>query len=391
MNTTILIVDDEDNFREGFDRYLTNKGFTVHSAANLTDARKLLRDHQIDIVLLDVQIGKEYGPDFLDDINLTRPTPVTILLTAYGEVDMAVAAMKNGAFDFMSKPLNLQELEKKLKEAEELMKFRKEMERYWTSAEKKFDFVEGQNQRMLRVFQDASRAARAGVSVLINGETGSGKEIIAKFIHKNGARSSKPMVAINCAAISPTVLESELFGHEAGSFTGATAKTQGLFEQADGGILFLDEISSMSLEMQAKILRAIEDKKIRRVGGTKEIPVDVQIIAASNRNLKKMMEEKSFRDDLYYRLRVVDVNIPPLRERTEDIPELAAFFIKTVNRERGLNIQGISTQVLKAFQKYNWPGNIRELRNVIERACILCLGDTLELCDIDREIAENSY
>ena len=391
MNTTILIVDDEDNFREGFDRYLTNKGYSVHSAANLTDARKLLRDNPIDIVLLDVQIGKEYGPDFLDDINLTRPTPVTILLTAYGEVDMAVAAMKNGAFDFMSKPLNLQELEKKLKEAEELMKFRKEMERYWTSAEKKFDFVEGQNQRMLRVFQDASRAARAGVSVLINGETGSGKEIIAKFIHKNGARASKPMVAINCAAISPTVLESELFGHEAGSFTGATAKTQGLFEQADGGILFLDEISSMSLEMQAKILRAIEDKKIRRVGGTKEIPVDVQIIAASNRNLKKMMEEKTFRDDLYYRLRVVDVNIPPLRERTEDIPELAAFFIKTVNRERGMNIQGISTQVLKAFQKYNWPGNIRELRNVIERACILCLGDTIELCDIDPEIAEKSY
>ena len=304
---------------------------------------------------------------------------------------MAVAAMKNGAFDFMPKPLNLPELEKRLKEAEEMMQFRREMERYWTNAEKKFDFVEGQNPRMLRVFQDASRAAKAGVSVLINGETGSGKEIIAKYIHKNGSRSSKTMVAINCAAITPSVLESELFGHEAGSFTGATTKTQGLFEQADGGILFLDEISSMSMEMQAKILRAIEDKKIRRVGGIKEIPVDVQIVAASNRDLKKMMEEKTFRDDLYYRLRVVDVNIPPLRERTEDIPELAAFFIKYINRERGLNINGISPQVLKAFQKYNWPGNIRELRNVIERACILCLGDTIELCDIDREIAENSY
>ena len=391
MNTTILIVDDEDNFRDGFKQYLTNKGFNVFGAANLTDARKLLRENQIDIVLLDVQIGKEYGPDLLDDINLTRPTPITILLTAYGEVDMAVAAMKNGAFDFMPKPLNLPELEKRLKEAEEMMQFRREMERYWTNAEKKFDFVEGQNPRMLRVFQDASRAAKAGVSVLINGETGSGKEIIAKYIHKNGSRSSKPMVAINCAAITPSVLESELFGHEAGSFTGATTKTQGLFEQADGGILFLDEISSMSLEMQAKILRAIEDKKIRRVGGIKEIPVDVQIVAASNRDLKKMMEEKTFRDDLYYRLRVVDVNIPPLRERTEDIPELSAFFIKCINRERGLNINGISPQVLKAFQKYNWPGNIRELRNVIERACILCLGDTIELCDIDREIAENSY
>lgn len=391
MKTTILIVDDEDNFRDGFKQYLTNKGYDVFGAANLTEARKLLRENAIDIVLLDVQIGKEYGPDLLDDINLTRPTPITILLTAYGEVDMAVAAMKNGAFDFMSKPLKLPELEKRLKEAEEMMQFRKEMERYWTSADKKFDFVEGQNQRMQRVFHDASRAAKAGVSVLINGETGSGKEIVAKYIHKNGARSSKPMVAINCAAITPTVLESELFGHEAGSFTGATTKTQGLFEQADGGILFLDEISSMSLEMQAKILRAIEDKKIRRVGGTKEIPVDVQIVAASNRDLKKMMEEKSFRDDLYYRLRVVDVDIPPLRERPEDIPELAAFFIKTINRERGLNIKGISPQVLKAFQKYSWPGNIRELRNVIESACVLCLGDTIELCDINREIAENSY
>ncbi len=391
MSTTILIVDDEDNFREGFDQYLTNKGYTVHSAANLTDARKILRSELIDIILLDVQIGKEYGPDFLDDINLTRPTPVTILLTAYGEVDMAVSAMKNGAFDFMSKPLNLAELEIRLKEAERIMQFRREMERYWTNADKKFEFVEGNNKRMQRVFQDAARAARAGVSVLINGETGSGKEIIAKYIHKNGSRASKPMVAVNCAAIAPTVLESELFGHEAGSFTGATGKTIGLFEQADGGILFLDEISSMSLEMQAKILRAIEEKEIRRVGGTKQIPVDVQIIAASNRDMKKMIEDKEFRDDLYYRLRVVDISIPPLRERSEDIPELVAFFVKTISREQGKNIQGVSPQVLKAFQKYSWPGNVRELRNAIERACIFCLTDTIELCDIDSEIAENSY
>jgi len=391
MSTTILIVDDEDNFREGFDKYLTNKGYTVQSASNLTDARRLLRDEQIDIVLLDVQIGKEYGPDLLDDINLTRPTPVTILLTAYGEVDMAVSAMKNGAFDFMPKPINLPELDIRLKDAERIMQFRREMERYWTTADNKFEFVEGQNVRMQRVFRDASRAARAGVSVLIYGETGSGKEIIAKYIHKNGIRSSKPMVAVNCAAIAPTVLESELFGHEAGSFTGATGKTIGLFEQADGGILFLDEISSMSLEMQAKILRAIEQKEIRRVGGTKQISVDVQIIAASNRDLKQMIEEKTFRDDLYYRLRVVDIDIPPLRERVDDLPELTAFFVKSISRAQGKNIQGVSPQVLKAFQKYDWPGNVRELRNAIERACIFCLTDTIELCDINSEIAEKSY
>ena len=391
MKTTILIVDDEDNFREGFDKYLTNKGYQVYSAANLTDARKILHEQEIDIILLDVQIGKEYGPDFLDDIKLVRPTPITILLTAYGELDMAVTAMKNGAFDFMSKPLNLTDLENNLKEAEQIMQFRREMERYWTSADKKFEYVEGSNKRMQRVFQDASRAARAGVSVLINGETGSGKEIVAKYIHKNGVRAAKPMVAVNCAAIASTVLESELFGHEAGSFTGATSKTIGLFEQADGGILFLDEISSMSLEMQAKILRAIEEKEIRRVGGTKQIPVDVQIIAASNRDMKQMIAEKTFRDDLYYRLRVVDISIPPLRERVEDIPELAAYFVKTISREQGKNIAGVSPQVLKALEKYNWPGNVRELRNAIERACIFCLTDTIELCDIDSEIAEFGY
>jgi len=390
--TTILIVDDEDNFREGLDQYLTYKGYSVMAAANLTDARNILRENPIDIVLLDVQIGKEYGPDFLNDINLVRPTPVTILLTAYGEVDIAVAAMKNGAFDFMGKPVNLPKLESTLKKAEEIMTFRRQMdERIWTTADKKFEYVEGINPRMKRVFRDASRAARAGVSVLIYGETGSGKEIIAKYIHKNGARAAKPMISINCAAISPTVLESELFGHEAGSFTGADKKTQGLFEAADGGILFLDEISSMSLEMQAKILRAIEEKKIRKVGGTKEIPVDVQIIAASNRDMKQMIEEKTFREDLYYRLCVVDINIPPLRERTEDIPELAAFFVRKISLEHGQNITGISPQVLRAFQKYSWPGNIREFRNAIERACIFCLTDTIELCDIDARIAENSY
>ncbi|MBQ6509387.1 MAG: sigma-54-dependent Fis family transcriptional regulator [Flexilinea sp.] len=392
MSITILIVDDEDNFREGLDQYLTFKKFNVLEAANLTEARKQLRENTIDVVLLDVQIGKEYGPDLLDDIRLVRPTPITILLTAYGEVDMAVAAMKNGAFDFMSKPVNLPELEKRLKEAEEIMIFRRQMDEHvWTTANKKFEYVEGNNARMKRVFQDASRAARAGVSVLIYGETGSGKEVIAQYIHMNGSRASKPMIAINCAAIAPTVLESELFGHEAGSFTGADKKTQGLFEAADGGILFLDEISSMSMDMQAKILRAIEEKKIRKVGGTKEIPVDVQIIAASNRDMKQMIEEKTFREDLYYRLCVVDINIPPLRERTDDIPELAAFFVRKISLEHGQNISGISPQVLKAFQKYNWPGNIREFRNAIERACIFCLTDTIELCDIDRKIAEYNY
>ncbi len=385
-----MIVDDEDNFREGFDQYLTMKGYEVHAASNLTAAREILKNYAIDIVLLDVQLQGEYGPDLIDDIRLIRPTPKTILLTAYGEVDMAVTVMKKGAFDFLAKPIDFTILESCLHRAEENMAMAKELERYRTSADQKFAFVEGHNPRMVRVFQDASRAARAGASVLIYGETGSGKEVVAKYIHKNSPRANKPMVAINCAAISPTMLESELFGHEAGSFTGAIGKTQGLFEAADGGILFLDEISSMSMEMQSKILRAIEDKKIRRVGGTKEIAVDVQIIAASNQNMKKMIEEGKFRDDLYYRLRVVDIDIPPLRERLDDMPELVGFFVKSINQERGVNITGVSPEVLSAFKKYNWPGNIRELRNIIERASIFCSGETIELCDIDRDIAEKA-
>lgn len=386
--TMIMIVDDEDNFREGLQQYLCAKGYDVCSAANLADARGILQRNTIDIVLLDVQLGKEYGPDLLDDIGLLRPTPKTIILTAYGELDMAVSAMRKGAFDFLSKPVNFAVLENALHNAENMVMLQKELEALRTSAAKKFAYVEGSSPAMQRVFSDAGRAARAGASVLINGETGSGKEIVAQYIYKNGPRANKQMVAINCAAIQPTVLESELFGHEAGSFTGATAKTQGLFEIADGGILFLDEISSMSMEMQSKILRALEDRKIRRVGGTKEIPVDVQIIAASNRDLPKMIEEGKFREDLYYRLRVVDINIPPLRERTEDIPELVGFFVRQINQERGLNITGVSPQVLKAFEKYGWKGNLRQLRNEIERASIFCVGETIELCDISRDIAE---
>lgn len=388
MKTTIMIVDDEDNFRDGMDQYLTAKGYVVFSAANLTDARTILNDNTIDIVLLDVQIGKEYGPDLLDDIVLLRPKPHTILITAYGEVDMAVSVMRNGAFNVLAKPINFSLLEQDLRNIEEILQMQRELDELRTRAMRRFDYVEGTNPRMQQVFKDAARAARAGASVLINGETGSGKEIVAQYIHKNSARANKPLVAINCAAIQPTVLESELFGHEAGAFTGAVGKTAGLFETADGGILFLDEISSMSLEMQSKILRAIEEQKIRKVGGTKEIPVDVQIIAASNRDLPQMIRDGKFRDDLYYRLRVVDIDIPPLRERSEDIPELIGFFIRTLNQERGLNITGASPQVIAAFRAYPWPGNIRELRNAIERACIFCTGETIELCDISRDIAE---
>ena len=387
MKYSILIIDDEENFREGIAQYLSQEGYETFEAESVSTARSVLSKNAVDIILLDVQLGKEYGPSLLSEINRMRPTPKTIIITAYGEVDIAVNSMKNGAFDFLSKPIDFTVLQTTLKHAEDLISLQRELERLRNSDEKKFSYVIGKNSKMEQVFRDASRAAKAGASVLIYGETGVGKEILAKYIHKNGSRSNKPLVAINCAALQPTVLESELFGHEAGAFTGAIQKTQGLIEVADGGILFLDEISSMSMDMQSKILRAIEEKRIRRVGGTKEIPVDVQIIAATNKDLLMMIEQGNFRDDLYFRLRVVDIDIPPLRERIDDIPEFSGFFIKMINQERGLNIIDVDPSVIMAFQKYQWPGNLRELRNVLERASIFCDGETIRICDIPNDIS----
>ncbi|HOR55371.1 MAG TPA: sigma-54 dependent transcriptional regulator [Flexilinea sp.] len=389
MDFTVLVVDDEENFREGIKQYLSRDvNYEILDAASLSEAREILNRQPVDIIMLDVQVGKEYGPDLLYDINRIRPTPKTILITAYGEVEMAVDAMKNGAFDFLSKPVNFPLLEATLKRAEDVIRLQKEIESLMGAYKKDFSFVVGQNEKMKRIFKDAQLAAKAQVSILIGGETGTGKEVLAKFIHQNGPRANKLLVPINCAAIQPTILESELFGYEAGAFTNAEKRKPGLFEVADGGILFLDEISSMSMDMQSKLLRAIEEKKVRHVGGTKEIPVDVQIVAASNRNIPEMIEKGDFREDLYYRLRIVDIEIPPLRERKEDLPELIGFFVKSISAERGVNITKVSESVLRAFQNYSWPGNIRELKNAIERASIFCEGDTINLCDIPADIAK---
>ncbi len=389
MDFTVLVVDDEENFREGIKQYLSRDvNYEILDAASLSEAREILNRQPVDIIMLDVQIGKEYGPDLLYDINRIRPTPKTILITAYGEVEMAVDAMKNGAFDFLSKPVSFPLLEATLKRAEDVIRLQKEIESLMGAYKKDFSFVVGQNEKMKRIFKDAQLAAKAQVSILIGGETGTGKEVLAKFIHQNGPRANKLLVPINCAAIQPTILESELFGYEAGAFTNAEKRKPGLFEVADGGILFLDEISSMSMDMQSKLLRAIEEKKVRHVGGTKEIPVDVQIVAASNRNIPEMIEKGDFREDLYYRLRIVDIKIPPLRERKEDLPELIGFFVKSISAERGVNITKVSEPVLRAFQNYSWPGNIRELKNAIERASIFCEGDTINLCDIPADIAK---
>jgi DNA-binding NtrC family response regulator len=333
-----------------------------------------------------VQLPDGYGPNLLEETALIVPRPPVILITAYGDIEMAVDAMKNGAHDFLQKPIQLAQLEKSIHRAGDIVSMRRELAHLRRIQHDQVNFIVGSSPAMVSVFHQAQRAAAASVSVLITGETGTGKEVLAGAIHTSGPRHNKPFIAINCAAIQPTVLESELFGYEAGAFTGAEKRKNGLMEVADGGILFLDEISSMPTEMQAKLLRAIEERAFRRVGGTNLIRVDVQILAASNRDLPGLISEGKFREDLYYRLKVVDLHLPPLREHKPDIPELVGLFIRQFNPRMGLNITDVSPRAMQALMDHHWPGNVRELRNVIERAMLFCDEAVIDLSHLPAEL-----
>jgi two-component system, NtrC family, response regulator AtoC len=339
------------------------------------------------VVLLDVQLPDGYGPNLLYETAHLAVRPPIILITAYGDIDMAVDAMKNGAHDFFTKPVQFPQLERSIQRATEVIRLRRELAHLRETQHQKSQFVVGNNPQMKTVIGQAQRAASASVSVLITGETGTGKEVLARFIHNSGPRSSKPFIAINCAAIQNTMLESELFGYEAGAFTGAERRKHGLMEVADGGVLFLDEISSMPLDIQAKLLRVIEERAFRRVGGTNLIKVDVQILAASNRNLPTMIKDAQFREDLYYRLKVVDLHLPSLRERIDDIPELVGFFMRQNNPRLGTNIRDITSRAMQALSEYKWPGNIRELSNAIERAMLFCDDEALDISHLPTDVA----
>ena len=387
MTVTILIIDDEETARKNIGDFLTARKYEVLNAGSLTEARQHLRNNTADIILLDVQLPDGYGPDLLEEtINLPVRPPI-ILITAYGDVDMAVEAMKNGAHDFLQKPIQLSQLEKSIRRAQELVSMRQELAHLRAAQLEQIGPMICINTMMLNLLSQAQRAATASVSVLITGETGTGKEVMANAIRRMGPRQNKPFIAINCAAIQSTMLESELFGYEAGAFTGADKRKHGLMEVADGGILFLDEISSMPIDMQAKLLRAIEEHSFRRVGGTTELKVDVQVIAASNRDLPTMVNEHNFRNDLYYRLKVVDLHLPPLRERKDEIPELVGLFIRQNNARLGMNITDVTPRALHALVNHAWPGNIRELKNVIERAMLFCDEAALDLAHLPPEVA----
>jgi two-component system response regulator AtoC len=386
MSLTILIVDDEENARINIRTYLSEKGYEIIDVATLGEARQHVQTGSADIILLDVRLPDGYGPSLLEETLLMPHRPPIIVITAHGDVDNAVFAMKNGAHDFLEKPIDLVELEKSIQRAGEVVSMRRELSHLRESRHKNLNFVVGKSPTMKTLLDHAERAASTSVSVLITGETGTGKEVLAHAIHKMGPRAEQPFIDISLPAVQSTVVEAELFGYEAGAFTSAEKRKPGLMEIADEGILFLDEISSAPLDVQVKLLRALEEHSFRRVGGTNLIKVDVQVIAASNRNLPQMMERGEFREDLYYRLKVVDLHIPPLRDHKEDIPELVGLFIRDNNRKMGLNIEDITPRAMEALMEYDWPGNIRQLRHVIDRGMLFCDDAAIDLSHLPEEV-----
>jgi DNA-binding NtrC family response regulator len=369
----ILVADDHDSLRRGIARALTDVGHEVEEAPNGTAAIERLHEGPFDVVLSDLKMGGSDGMDVLRTTKSLHPTTAVILMTAFGSIHTAVEAMKIGAFDFVQKPFEIEEMEVKIEKAIEHRRLRHQIDylRHTQQDIYEFDRIVGASGALQQVLDIVRKVAKSNTTVLIRGETGTGKELIAGAIHHNSLRSSRNFVKVNCAALQENLLESELFGHEKGAFTGADRQRIGRFEQADGGTLFLDEIGDMSASTQAKILRVLQEHEFERLGGTRTIRVDVRLIAATNRDLSAMVAAGHFREDLYYRLNVVSVETPPLRERKDDILPLAMHFIRRFGSELKKRLDGLDNEAQKLLVRYNWPGNIRELENAIERAALL--------------------
>lgn len=370
---TLLIVDDELSMRELLERVFRRAGYRVLVAENGERALEAIRGTVFDVVLSDVRMPRLTGTELLAECRQVSPETMVILMTAHGTVEQAREAFKLGADDFIQKPFDIDEIKLVVQNAIERSELRKEVAilRRELNDRGRLENIIGRSQPMQEVFRLIQTIATTGSTVLITGESGVGKELVARAIHACSPRVGQPFVSINCGAFTETLLESELFGYMKGSFTGAAANKKGLFEAAHGGTIFLDEIGEMSLTMQVKLLRVLQERTIRRVGGTEEIPVDSRVVAATNRDLSRMVEEGLFRKDLFFRVNVIPINVPPLRERREDIRELANHFLEKYGSARALPLKGISEEALKYLENYHFPGNVRELENVIERACAL--------------------
>ena len=377
MSASILIVDDEESILTSLSSILQDEGHEVTVAKNGIEALRVYTMDPPDLMLLDIWMPEMDGMETLRRVRELVPTAQVMMMSGHGSIETAVKAIKLGAYDYIEKPLSLENVTLRVKHALDQYRLEQENRTLRTTVQRKFELV-GQSPAMQQLRLLIETAGPTNSRVLIGGENGTGKELVARAIHQHSIRTGRPFVAVNCAAIPETLIESELFGHEKGSFTGATSMKRGQFEQADGGTLFLDEIADMSLSTQAKVLRALQEQQFTRVGGTKLLKVDVRVLAASNKNLLKEIEKGTFRDDLYYRLNVVPIIVPPLRERREDIPLLIRHFMNVHAEEQGLRVKEVSPEAMAVFQQYDWPGNIRELRNLIERLMIMVPGPVID-------------
>ena len=387
MRPTILIVDDDRPQREGLQRALADR-YEVLTADEAAKGYALLEARPVDVLLTDLKMPGDDGMKLLRRASSLSNPPVSIMMTAYGSIENAVEAMKAGAYHYITKPVNLDELELVIERALKSRRIEAENVNLHEQLDRKFglDNIVGQSPPMLQIFDIVQQVAPTRATVLITGETGTGKELIAHAIHNLSPRKNGPFVAVHAAALSPTLLESELFGHEKGAFTGAVERRIGRFELADGGTLFLDEVGEIDLAMQVKILRVLEERAFERVGGSKTISVDVRLIAASNKDLKKLVKEGKFRDDLFYRLSVVGVNLSPLRDRRDDIPLLISTFVRQCSADNGKPVREITQEAVNVLMACDWPGNVRELRNTIEQMVVLARGERLTLRDVPAPI-----
>jgi two-component system response regulator AtoC len=374
MPCKVLIVDDEKAIRWSLGEALQGQGYEVEEAENGKKCLKLFQDDPADIVILDLKLPDTDGIQILKKIKAEDKNVPVIMMTAYGEVETAVEALKGGAYDFLLKPFQLEKMKVAIKNALETTRMRVELAGMKQKEREAYDFKNfiGKSAVMQEIFRKLKKIGRSKAStILITGESGTGKELVARAIHESGEGGERSFLEINCAALPETLLESELFGHEKGAFTDARYRKKGLFELAEGGSIFLDEIGEMGITLQSRLLRVLENKTFRRVGGVKDLKVNTRIIAATNRNLKQAIQEGTFRNDLYYRLQVIPIALPPLRERKDDIPLIANHFISAFNKEFKKNVKQIGPEIKALFERYSWPGNVREMKNILERAILL--------------------
>ncbi|MFN4111222.1 MAG: sigma-54-dependent transcriptional regulator [Ignavibacteria bacterium] len=387
----ILIVDDEQIVRDSLTHWFEEDGYQVSSAADAFDVLKDLRPNKYDIMLVDIKMPKMSGLELLEKVKEIDPDCIVIIITAYASVPSAVQALKNGAFDYVTKPIDPDELSHLIKNAIKQKSLKQENVALKTSIDEMFGFegLIGESTEMKKVFELIKIVAPQDTTVMIRGESGTGKELIARAIHMNSPRRYYPIIPVNCGAFTESLLESELFGHEKGAFTGAQYRRKGKIEMANGGTLFLDEVGSVSPKMQIELLRALETKQFTRVGGNEIVKVDFRLISATNENLEKLVEEGRFREDLYYRLNVFTIYVPPLRERRSDIPVLANYFVQKFARQMNKPILKISDEAMEILLNHNWPGNVRELENAIERAMVVGKLPEIKPLDLPFQIEKN--